>query len=111
MREIRQALDTYKQASDEGRVEKKAGATGYPPSLEVLTEGVEDRRSPKREKIYFVRRIPRGPFHADPDVPAAQTWGPRAYTSEPGNPQHGEDVYDCTPSSLKGLNDIALGDW
>lgn len=112
LREIRQALDTYKQASDEGRVEKKAGATGYPPSLEVLTEGVEDRRNPKREKIYFVRRIPRDPFHADPDVPAAQTWGLRAYASEPGNPQSGDDVYDVyTLSSLKGLNGIALRDW
>jgi general secretion pathway protein G len=112
LRDIRQALDAYKRAADEGRVEKKAGSTGYPPSLEVLAEGVEDRRHPKREKIYFVRRIPRNPFHADPEVPAAQTWGLRAYASEPGDPQPGDDVYDVyTLSDLKGLNGIALREW
>lgn len=112
LREIRLALDAYKRASDEGRVEKKAGATGYPPSLEFLVEGVEDRRHPKLEKIYFIRRIPRDPFHGDPEVPAAQTWGLRAYASEPKDPQPGEDVYDVyTLSEQKGLNGIALRDW
>lgn len=112
LRDIRQALDAYKRAADEGRVEKKAGAAGYPPSLEVLVEGVEDRRHPKREKIYFIRRIPRDPFHADPEVPAAQTWGQRAYASEPGDPQPGDDVYDVyTLVNLKGLNGIALREW
>ena len=112
LRDIRQALDAYKRASDEGRMEKKAGATGYPPSLEVLAEGAEDRRSPKREKIHFIRRIPRDPFHADPDVPATQTWGVRAYASEAVDPQPGDDVYDVhTLSNAKGLNGIALREW
>lgn len=112
LRDIRQAVDAYKKASDEGRLEKKAGATGYPPSLEVLAEGVEDRRSPKREKLHFIRRIPRDPFHANPEVPAAQTWGLRAYASEADDPRPGDDVYDVyTLSPLIGLNGIALREW
>lgn len=112
LREIRQAVDSYKRASDEGRLEKEAGATGYPPSLEVLAEGVEDRRSPKREKLYFIRRIPRDPFHANPEIPAPQTWGLRAYASEADDPRPGNDVYDVyTLSPLKGLNGIALREW
>lgn len=112
LRDIRQGLDAYKRASDEGRVEKKAGATGYPPTLDVLVDGVEDRRHPKREKIYFMRRIPRDPFHADPDIPAAQTWGLRSYASEPDAPQPGDDVYDVyTLSPIKALNGTALRDW
>lgn len=112
LRDIRQAVDAYKRASDEGRLEKKAGATGYPPSLEVLAEGVEDRRSPKREKLYFIRRIPRDPFHANPEIPAAQTWGLRAYASEADDPRPGDDVYDVyTLSPLKGLDGVALREW
>lgn len=112
LREIRQALDAYKRASDEGRIEKKAGATGYPPTLEILVAGVEDRRSPKHELIYFLRRIPRDPFHASPDTPSADTWGLRSYASEPNDPQPGDDVYDVyTTSNNIGLNGIALREW
>lgn len=42
LREIRQAIDAYKQAVDEGKITRKADETGYPPSLKVLYEGVEE---------------------------------------------------------------------
>jgi len=54
LREIRSAIDAYKKAGDEGKIEKKADATGYPPSLEILVEGVENIKSPAREKVVFV---------------------------------------------------------
>ncbi len=40
LREIREAIDAYKRAADEGRVAKAADASGYPPNLEVLVAGV-----------------------------------------------------------------------
>jgi general secretion pathway protein G len=112
LREIRAGIDAYKKASDEGRVAKAAGATGYPPRLEMLVEGVRDMRSPKEAKIYFLRRLPRDPFHTDPETPDADTWGKRSYASEPDEPKEGEDVYDVYSMSEKpGLNGIPYRRW
>ena len=112
LRELRAGLDAFKKASDEGRVAKAAGATGYPPRLEMLVEGVRDMRSPKEAKIYFMRRLPRDPFHTDPETPDADTWGKRSYASEPDEPKEGEDVYDVYSMSEKiGLNGIPYRRW
>jgi general secretion pathway protein G len=112
LREIRLGIDAYKKASDEGRIAKTAGATGYPPRLEVLVDGVPDLRSPKRAKIFFLRRLPRDPFNAEPELADAQTWGKRSYASEAADPQDGDDVYDVYSTSARlGLNGIAYRKW
>ena len=112
LREIRAGIDAYKKASDDGRVAKAAGATGYPPRLEMLVEGVRDQKSAKQARIYFMRRLPRDPFHADPAASDAETWGKRSYASEPDEPKEGEDVYDVYSMSEKpGLNGIPYNKW
>jgi general secretion pathway protein G len=112
LREIRAAIDAYKRASDEGRIRKDIASTGYPKSLEILVEGVDDQRDPKRRKLFFLRRIPRDPFHADAASPHADTWAKRSYASEAAEPQEGDDIYDVrTRSPLKGLNGIELAKW
>jgi general secretion pathway protein G len=112
LREIRASLDAYKQAGDEGRVARKEGASGYPETLEVLVEGVEDLKSPKKAKIYFLRRLPRDPFSTDPKFAAAATWGKRSYASPANEPREGDDVFDVhTLDPRTGLNGVALREW
>ncbi|GBL46666.1 predicted secretion system X protein GspG-like [Sulfuriferula multivorans] len=112
LREIRSAIDAYKKMWDEGRIQKSLDESGYPKSLEVLVNGVEDFKSPTHSKIYFLRRIPRDPFSKDTTSPPADTWGKRSYKSPPDDPQEGDDVYDVyTLSKGVGLNGVPYREW
>ena len=112
LREMRDAIDAYKQASDEGRLQKRAGESGYPKKLEDLVAGVEDQKSPKKERIYFLRRLPRDPFAADPSLGPAETWGKRSYASPPDDPREGEDVFDVfSLSTATGINGRPYKEW
>ena len=93
LRTIRTALDDYKTAWDAGRIEKKAGSSGYPPDLATLVDGVRDTSDAQGRRIYFLRRLPRDPF-ADPLLPAMRSWGLRSYASPPDAPAAGADVFD-----------------
>ena len=112
LRQIRDAIDAYKLAWDEGRVKKSVDETGYPKSLEQLAEGVENEKSPKREKIFFLRRIPRDPFNADASLAAAATWGKRSYASDPDEPRDGADVFDVfSLAAGKGSDGRPYKEW
>lgn len=114
LRQIRTAIDAYKLAADEGRIEKKADEIGYPRKLEDLVEGVPNIKDPKKTMIYFLRRLPRDPMftNSDLNVPDAETWGKRSYASPPDNPEEGDDVFDIySRSDRRGLNGIPYNQW
>lgn len=112
VREIREAIDAYKQASDEGRIQKRVGESGYPKRIEDLVEGVEDQKSVKKEKLYFLRRVPRDPFSTDPTLAPAHTWGKRSYASPPDDPKEGDDVFDVySRASGTGINGRPYREW
>ena len=112
LRDLRRAIDTYKQAVEEGRVTGKVGESGYPPTLGVLVDGVDDQRSPEKRKIYFLRRLPRDPMSVGAELAPEDTWGLRSYASEPDAPVEGADVYDVySKSRAVGINGIAYAKW
>lgn len=109
LRQLREAIDAYKRASDEGRIARPADASGYPPSLEALAEGVPDARMPDgSRRIYFLRRIPRDPFATDASLTAAQTWALRSHDSPPDSPRPGRDVFDVASRSERRAIDGTL---
>ncbi|MEX3978753.1 type II secretion system protein [Paraburkholderia sp. EG287A] len=123
LREIRTALDAYKEASDTGLIDKDAEASGYPPTLSVLVTGVKNARDPKGGLLMFLRRVPRDPFFSgDPDTLAEDTWSVRSYGEPPdqaasGDPgmsseQAGKDVFDVSSKSDRvGINGVPYKQW
>lgn len=109
---IREALDAYKHASDEGRIAKNADESGYPKKLEDLVNGIEDIKDPKKRKMYFLRSLPRDPFNPDTSIPAAETWGLRSYASPPDDPKEGDDIFDVfSLAEGTGLNGHPYREW
>lgn len=114
LRIIRQALDTYKAASDAGLIDKSAGASGYPVSLETLVNGVQRSAAFgfSAQPFLVLRRIPRDPFFDDASTLNSATWGLRSYSSKADNPQPGEDVFDVySKSSERALDGTSYSNW
>lgn len=112
LREIRTAIDAYKQAADEGHIIRNVDDTGYPPTLKALVDGVVDAKSPDKRKIYFMRRLPADPMASEQSDAPEQTWGLRSYESDPDDPQEGADVFDVySKSNGVGLNGTPYRKW
>ena len=112
LRDIRTALDAYRDAAQTGHIKLELGASGYPPDLKSLYAGVEDAMSEKKVNLYFLRRVPRDPFFPDGNIAAEDTWGVRSYQSSAEDPQPGDDVFDVySRSGTKGLNGVPYREW
>ncbi len=118
LRTIRQGLDAYKAAVNDGRLAQESGASGYPPSLELLTEPLEllGKRdlsgSLATQRMVILRQLPRDPFNSDVDMPAEQSWRTRAYASRADDPQPGDDVFDVSSKSDRtALDGTTYSSW
>lgn len=109
LREMRQKIDLYKQAVDQGQIggtDVKLGSEGYPPELETLVKGV-NRVGALDRKLKFLRRIP-----VDPMTNTVE-WGLRCYQDDPDSTSWcGENVWDVySKSTAKGLDGTNYNTW
>jgi general secretion pathway protein G len=113
LRQIREGIDAYKQAYDDGNMTRSADKSGYPESLQVLVDGVTDIKNPASHKtIFFLRSIPRDPMSTDSSISNEATWGKRSYESSADDPQEGVDVFDVySLNDGTGLNGIPYRQW
>jgi general secretion pathway protein G len=112
LRQIREAIDLYKKAADEGLVKKNLDQTGYPPILEVLEQGAINQKDTKGKVIKFIRKIPRDPMNKEPYLKPAETWGKRSYASDVNAPAEGTDVYDVySLSTKKAIDGTMYNTW
>jgi len=83
LREMRSAIDRYKDYCDAGFLgQVKAGTNCYPESMDILVQGVK-LPGPDSKIMKFLRRVPRDPFtgkyewgiRSDQDDPKSQSWG------------------------------------
>jgi general secretion pathway protein G len=92
LREMRTAIDHYKDAADSGMIagtELKLGNEGYPTDLEVLVEGIPASGDASGRKLKFLRRIPRDPMTGEAE------WGKRSYQDKSDSRSWGgQNVYD-----------------
>jgi general secretion pathway protein G len=102
LREMRDAIDRYKDAADRGAFRIKVGTDGYPPDLETLVKGVDANG----KKYRFLRRIPVDPMtHSD--------WGLRSTQDDSdSNSWGGQNVFDVyTTSEGTALDGSKYKDW
>jgi general secretion pathway protein G len=106
LREIRTALDKYKDATDRGFIPMKVDTEGYPETLKVLVDGV-DMNGTVGKKMKFLRRIPLDPMTNSPE------WGMHSYQDDPKSNSWGaQDVFDVfTKSQGTALDGTKYKDW
>jgi len=93
LREVRTAIDKYKDASDRGFIQMKVDTDGYPETLQVLVDGVQ-MVGQVDKKLKFLRRIPIDPMTDKTD------WGLRSYQDDPKSTSWGgQDIFDVYTKS------------
>jgi general secretion pathway protein G len=106
LREMKDAIDRYKDLADRNLIRVELGSEGYPPDLETLVKGVQLGASSDR-KIRFLRSIP-----VDPMTGRAE-WGLRAVQDDPDSTSWGgKNVFDVYSKSQATASDgTRYADW
>jgi general secretion pathway protein G len=106
LRELRTAIDRYKDTADRNLIQVEVGTEGYPPDLETLVNGVELATARER-KIRFLRKIPIDPMTGRAD------WGLRSVQDDPkSNSWGGQNVFDVySRSNGIALDGSRYADW
>jgi general secretion pathway protein G len=100
LREIRMAIDKYKDMADRGELgQTKLGTENYPETLEILVEGVKIP-GPEDKKVKFLRRMPKDPFSNTAE------WGKRSTQDDPKSQSWGgQNVFDVYSKTMERAPD------
>ena len=106
LREMRSAIDRYKDAADKNLIQVELGTEGYPKDLDVLVNGVE-LATAKERRVRFLRRIPVDPMTGRAD------WGMRSVQDEPKSGSWGgQNVFDVFSRSYgTAIDGSRYADW
>ena len=106
LREMRNAIDRYKDLSDRNLIRVELGSEGYPPDLDTLVKGVQLGAANDR-RIRFLRRVPIDPMTGRAD------WGLRAIQDDPDSMSWGgKNVFDVySKSQGTALDGTKYSDW
>jgi len=106
LREMRDAIDRYKEAADRNQIRVQIGSEGYPPDLETMVKPIQLGASGDM-KIRFLRKTPIDPMTGRPD------WGLRAVQDDPDSTSWGgKNVFDVySKSTATALDGTKYSDW
>ena len=107
-REIRTAIDKYKDMADAGKLGiQKLDSYGYPETLDALVDGVKGSGQAADTKLKFLRRIPLDP------MTNKREWGLRSMQDDPkSNGWGGQNVFNVyTKSDDKTADGTPYADW
>jgi general secretion pathway protein G len=106
LREMRTAIDRYKDAADKNLIQVKAGTEGYPPDLDTLVKGVQ-LTGAKSQHVRFLREIPKDPMTGTAD------WGIRSVQDDVDSTSWGgQDVFDVYSKSIgTAMDGTKYSDW
>jgi general secretion pathway protein G len=106
LRQMRDAIDRYKDLADRNLIRIEVGSEGYPPDLETLVKGVQLGAGNDR-KIRFLRRIPKDPMTGQKE------WGLRAVQDDPDSTSWGgKNIFDVYSKSQGTASDgTKYSDW
>jgi general secretion pathway protein G len=106
LREIREAIDRYKDFSDRGLIPIEANTFGYPPDMDTLVKGVV-LKGTSTAKYKFLRHVPMDPMTGKAE------WGLRSMQDDPDSKSWGgEDIFDVySLSQGTALDGSKYADW
>jgi general secretion pathway protein G len=106
LREMRDAIDRYKDDADKNLIQVQAGTEGYPPDLQTLVAGVQ-LTGAKDKRVRYLREIPVDPLTGTAD------WGLRSAQDDPDSTSWGgDDVFDVyCPSTATAIDGTQYSTW
>src|SRR6266849_3807409 len=106
LRQMRDAIDRYKDLADRNLIRVEVGSEGYPPDLETLVKGVQLGAGSDR-KIRFLRKVPKDPITGQAE------WGLRAVQDDPDSTSWGgKNVFDVySKSTGTALDGTKYSEW